>query len=323
MPRARCYHDGVLVAEDFPLSAIARYLAQPGAVVWVHLPSPRSTDLGLIAEQLGLHALALEDATTSERQRPKLDRYIDHLFLSAYLVQFDSDTAELATCELAAFLTRNAFITVSKSGELDLTAVVARWDASTLANDGTCFLLHGLLDHLADGYTEAARSLDEEVDDLQNELFLPGAGQEGIQLRTFMLRKALVQLRHVVVPMQGVLTAIERNDLNLLSAEIVPYLRDVHDHVIQTVGWTDALRELVTGILETTITLQGNRLNIVSKKVTGYAAMIAVPTAVTGFYGQNVPYPGFGQSSGLYASIALIVALSGVLYLLFKSQDWL
>ena len=75
--------------------------------------------------------------------------------------------------------------------------------------------------------------------------------------------------------------------------------------------------------METNLTIQGNRLNIITKKVTSWAAIIAVPTAVTGFYGQNLPYPGFSQESGFITSSVLIVALSGSLYLAFKRKGWL
>jgi magnesium transporter len=75
--------------------------------------------------------------------------------------------------------------------------------------------------------------------------------------------------------------------------------------------------------LETNLTLQGNRLNVITKKVTSWAAIIAVPTAITGFYGQNLPYPGFARMSGLLVSCGLIVAISGGLYVVFKRKDWL
>jgi magnesium transporter len=102
-----------------------------------------------------------------------------------------------------------------------------------------------------------------------------------------------------------------------------PYFQDVYDHVLRATEWTESLRDLVSTILETNLSIQGNRLNTITKKVTSWAAIIAVPTAVTGFYGMNVPYPGFAQHSGVLISTALIVTLSGGLYLLFKRLDWL
>jgi magnesium transporter len=97
----------------------------------------------------------------------------------------------------------------------------------------------------------------------------------------------------------------------------------VYDNVLRATEWTESLRDLVTSVLETNLTIQGNRLNVITKKVTSWAAIIAVPTAITGFYGQNVPYPGFSERSGFYVSTAVIIAFSSLLYVLFKRKAWL
>jgi CorA-like Mg2+ transporter protein len=87
--------------------------------------------------------------------------------------------------------------------------------------------------------------------------------------------------------------------------------------------WTDSLRDLVNSILETNLTIQGNRMNVITKKVTSWAAIIAVPTFITGFYGMNVPYPGFSRTAGLAASITIMAIAELVLYIIFKRKDWL
>jgi magnesium transporter len=221
-------------------------------------------------------------------------------------------------------VTERALVTVRKDDGFDLEAVVARWDSSPdLAKYGVAFLLHGLLDYLVDGYFEAVQSLDDEIEDLEEQLFLPSGKQELVQRRSFDLRKSLVLLRRVVLPMREVVNTLLRRDLHLVDEAMGPYFQDVYDHVLRATEWTESLRDLVSSILETNLTIQGNRLNIITKKVTSYAAIIAVPTAITGFYGQNVPYPGFSHQSGLYSSSILIVGLSALLYFLFRRNDWL
>ena len=139
----------------------------------------------------------------------------------------------------------------------------------------------------------------------------------------FELRKSLVLLRRVVLPMREVVNSLMRRDLQVLDEGMVPYYQDVYDHVLRATEWTESLRDLVSTILETNLTIQGNRMNLVMKKVTSWAAIIAVPTAITGFYGQNVPYPGFAAHWGFWFSTALIIVLSGGLYLGFRRRDWL
>lgn len=323
MSRTRCYHDGVLVDEDFPIEQVSEHLGRSDALLWVDLWSPDITELQLLADELGLHQLAVEDAI-QPHERPKLDRYPDHSFLSAYSAHFDADTGEVSGRAVAAFVTSRALVTIRKDDEFDMDAVVARWDQSSdLIKYGVAFLLHGLLDYLVDGYFEAVQSLDEQIEDLEDRLFVPGAAQEDLQRRSFELRKSLVLLRRVVLPMREVVNTLLRRDLHLIDEAMSPYFQDVYDHVLRATEWTESLRDLVTSILETNLTIQGNRLNIITKKVTSYAAIIAVPTAVTGFYGQNVPYPGFSHIGGFYVSTLLIVGLSGLLYFLFRRNDWL
>src|SRR6266536_945219 len=300
MRHTRLYRDGVLEAKDFPAAEISEYLETPGTVVWLDLCEPDRADLEVISQEFGLHPLAVEDAV-QQRERPKLDRYQDHSFLTAYAVDLDTDTGKLTTSELAAFATTRALITVRKDPKFDIEAVVARWDGSAdLASHGVGFLLWGLLDVIVDGHFTTVQQLDEAIEGLEDLLFdEPSHGGE-VQRRSFELRKSLVLLRRVVLPM-----------------------REVVNTLLRATEWTESLRDLVSTILETNLTIQGNRLNSIMKKVTSWAAIIAVPTAVTGFYGMNVPYPGFGQHAGFVTSMVLLVVLSGGLYLLFKRLDWL
>ena len=319
--RTRRYRGGVLEAEGFPVTEIGDHLRHEGVTVWLDLHDPGVEDLAVLTAEFGLHPLAVEDAVL-RHERPKLDRYPDHLFLSAYAVHLDG--TELVSSELAAFITPRALITVRKDRGFDVDALVERWDDSPdLSVHGVGYLLHGLLDVVVDGHFAAVQSLDDQIELLQDQLFAEdGAGIE-VQRRSFQLRKSLVLLRRVVLPMREVVNTLMRRDLHLLDEEMTHYFQDVYDHVLRATEWTESLRDLVTTILETRLTIQGNRLNEIMKKLTGWAAIIAIPTAVTGFYGQNIPYPGFGQTWGVVASVVLIAAIAGGLYAVFRRRGWL
>ncbi|HET7900035.1 MAG TPA: magnesium transporter CorA family protein [Candidatus Nanopelagicales bacterium] len=313
----------MLTLEDFPVEDISDHLATADAVVWVDLCAPDPDDLAHVAVELGLHRLAVADATDL-RQRPKLDHYASHEFLNMYAVDLDHRDGHLRLSELSAFITRNALITIRKSPDFDIEQVVARWDdLSDLAEHGVGFLLYGLIDHVVDGHFAAVQDLDEEIEALEDLLFDQRTGDEELQRRSFALRKSLVTLRRVVLPMREVVNSLLRRDLDVVTDDMAPYFQDVYDHVLRATEWTESLRDLVTTILETNITLQGNRLNVITKKVTSWAAIIAVPTAITGWYGQNLPYPGFASTSGLITSFLLISVISVGLYITFKRKDWL
>ncbi len=323
MARTRLYRGGKLELENFPVSDISEHVQDPEACVWLDYCAPTREELATIASELSLHPLAVEDVV-SEHQRPKLDRYDSHLFLNAYVVRLDVESGELQTSEIGVFITKHALVTVRKDEGVDIDAIVRHWDDSAeLAVHGVTFLLWGLLDVIVDGHFEAVQSLDTEIEALEDLLFDDTARQVEVQRRSFELRKSLVLLRRVVVPMREVINSVMRRDLHVIDPEMSPYYQDVYDHVLRATDWTESLRDLVTTILETNLAIQGNRMNLVMKKVTSWAAIIAVPTAITGFYGQNLPYPGFSTHWGFWVSTAVIVVVSTLLYLSFRRRDWL
>ncbi|GAA0355362.1 magnesium transporter CorA family protein [Actinoallomurus spadix] len=320
-PRTRVWRDGRLEKENFPADQISDYLAEPDTVVWLDLCAPDSDGLALISDELGLSPLAVEDAV-SGHERPKLDRYDGHLFLNAYSVRLSDDGTQVDKHEISAFITDRALVTVRMDEGFDLDGLLKRWDGSPdLAEYGVAYLLHGLLDLIVDGHFEAVQALDDKIDDLEEDLFadhLPATQQ-----RMYRLRKSLALLRRVVLPMREVVNTLLRRDLKVVPAPMGPYFQDVYDHVLRATEWTDSLRDTVTSLQETRIALQGNHLNLVMKKLTGWAAVIAVPTAITGFYGENVPYPGFGKHWGFVSSIVVLLVTGVALYAVFRKRDWL
>ena len=321
--RTRLYRGGELELEGFPVADISEHLKDDSAVVWLDLRDPDREDLAVLSAEFGLHPVAVEDAV-HDHERPKLDRYRSHLFLAAYAVQLDTVTGELATSELAAFITPRALITVRKDDGMDIGAVVSYWDASPdLAGAGVGYLLYGLIDNVVDGHFAAVQALDDTIEGLEDKLFDENSRGTDVQRRTFELRKSLVLLRRVVLPMREVVNALMRRDLKIVDETLQPYYQDVYDHVLRATEWTESLRDLVTTILETNLTIQSNRMNVITKKVTSWAAIIAVPTFVTGFYGMNVPYPGFSQHSGLAISLAIMIIAAVTLWVVFKRKDWL
>lgn len=322
MATTRLYKNGVLAESDFPVADISTYIGAKGCTVWADFVSPTEADLADIEEELGLHKLAVEDAVHSF-QRPKLDHYDTHLFLAAYAVSLDPDTGELFTTEVKAFITKHVLVTVH-GPDFDMGKVVALWDQeSELSKHGVGFFLWGLLDSIVDGHFDTVQQLDTQIETLEDALFDERPRDREVQRRSFELRKSLVLLRRVVLPMREVVNSIIRRDLEVIDPKIVPYFQDVYDHVLRATEWTESLRDLVTSILETNISIQSNRMNLIMKKVTSWAAIIAVPTAITGFFGQNLNFPGFGTGWGVILSSSVILLTGGLLYLSFKKRDWL
>ncbi len=318
----RAWSGDRLVAEGFPVTQLSERRSN-GELVWLDLLSPSGQDMAVLTEEFGLHPLAIEDAMV-QHERPKLDRYRDHSFFAAYALGASRDGDLLRIGEVAAFITSDALVTVRKSELVPLKPLLARWDdEKQLIGSGVGFLLHGLLDVLVDGHTDAAAVLDEEADGLEDLLFDEQAPSGHLQRRAFALRKALTLLRRAVLPMHEVLASLTRPEMDLVDDRLAPYVRDVRDHVRRNADHVDSLRETLGTILDVNLTLSSNRLNKTIFRLTAYAALLTVTTAITGYFGQNVPYPGIDHPAGFIASTVLLVGAVGGLLVLFWRKGWL
>ena len=323
MSLSRQYRAGVLLEKDFTLEQLREHIRNKDDAAWIDIQDPTPEQMKLIADELDLHELAVADSL-SGRQRAKLDHYDSHLFINLYQGTYHHETSTLNLSEVAIFVTKRAVVTVRKGDGFDIAAVQSRWDESSeLAKYGVAFLLWGILDVVIDGYFDVIQTLDDELEQLEDILFDSKLRDSIIQRRSYALRKALVLLRRAAIPMREVINPLLKHNGDILHNDMMPYYQDIYDHTMRVADWTDSLRDLVTTLLETNLTLQGNRMNMIMKQVTSWAAIIAVPTAITGFYGQNVPYPGYMEPWGAWFSVGSIVVISGALYWTFKKRDWL
>jgi len=331
--RTRLWREGRLEVEDFPIGEVSDHLQEQGALVWLDLCEPDHELLLKLAEELTLDPHAVEDAIASG-ERPKATRHATHTFVTVYGMRLEVGDgtvlhpleSRLKISRVSAFVMSRGIVTVRSSPDFDMDQVVERWeDDPELLKLGPGALLHGLLDVVVDGHFETVQLMDDAIEDLEDGLFDDHAITREIQQRTYRVRKELVEIRRVILPMREVVNAVQRHrtEADGHRSELDGWYSDLYDHVLRAAEWTESLRDMITTVFETNLSLQDARLNTVMKKLTGWAAIIAVPTAVTGWFGQNIPYPGFARPEGLYLSAIVIVVLAGALYITFKRRNWL
>jgi len=319
--RSRVWRNGKVVAENFPFEDISDHIADQKSLVWVDLPSTELPLLAALADEMSMRVDLIEDAL-SEHSRPKLYHYDKFKFLNAYSVSVD-EQGEMSQSQISAFVTHNAIVTVRRDDRFDLAELIQRWDNnSALLACGVGGALHSLLDLIVDGHFDAVQQLDDAIEGIEDGLFAEKPQSKDTQHRAFRMRKSLVQLRRVVLPMRELVGSLEREDARA-DPVLRPYFDELYDHVLRVMEWTESLRDMVSTIFETNLSLADARLNTIMKKLTAWAAIIAVPTAVTGFYGQNVPFPGFAHRAGFLVSTAIIVVAVVGLYITFKRKEWL
>jgi magnesium transporter len=319
----RVYRKGVLEAEGFPVADVSEYLEQPDTIVWVDFCTPAKEQLHELEQELGLHELAVEDAL-GPHQRPKLDYYPTHLFLSCQAVRLNVENGSLDETEIDAFINERWLLTVRKNEGFSLDPVLERWDRSpNLAVNGVSFLLYGLLDTVIDGYFDTIQTFDDYYDEVSEGIFSERPLSPAQQRHWFEMRRAMVRFHRLAVPMREAINSLMRREHSAVTEELYPYYQDVYDHILRVSEASDSLRDLVSTIVETNLSLRDYRQNQIVKKVSSWAAIIAVPALITGYYGMNVPFPGSGRTLGVVIASTLIVVVSGGLYFLFRRRDWL
>jgi magnesium transporter len=328
--RGRVWRKGELVDEDFDFERISDYLEDDSSLTWVDICDPDHARLQALAGELVLDPNAVEDAI-AKSERAKATRYATYTFITVYAVEVKTDAQRagapgcLKIRKISAFVFPHGLITVRSEPGFDVEELVRRWeDSSDLLQYGVSALVHGLLDMIVDEHFEAVQVLDDAMEDLESDLFDDNAINGEVQRATYQIRKDLVELRRIVLPMREVVNSVLRHRKDFhSSAELDSWYDDLYDHVLRASEWTESLRDMVTTIFETNLSLQDARLNNVMKKLTGWAAIIAVPTAVTGYFGQNIPYPGFGKEWGVVLSVGIILGIALGLYVTFRRKGWI
>lgn len=323
----RVWHDGTAV--DLPPDAdqhLAELVASPD-LVWLDIRAPQADWLAGLGRQLGLDQHSVEDALT-ERERPKATRFEMYTFSTVYAAKIEpaGDRPSLVFSRVSAYAWPTTLLTVRMDDRFDPAAVVERWqEDAELVGFGADGLLQGLLDVIIDQHFVVLQYLDDQVEHLIDLTFADKPDLRDLQRKTFRVRAELVGLRRVVAPTRDVIATLIRagQATRHWPVGLLSYYEDINDHVIRASEWQESLRDLVASIFETNLSLNDARMNEVMKKLAAWAAIIAVPTLITGWFGMNVPYWGFSELSGLVMAVGLIAAAAIVLYIVFKRQDWL
>jgi magnesium transporter len=317
---AAAYSAGRKVA-DITIDESDAWAAKPGHFVWIGLHEPDERQLRQLQVRFRLHELALEDALHAH-QRPKVELYGDTTFLvlrTAFLVD-----GHIALGETEVFVGRGYIITVRHGASASYARVRQCAEAAPqrLAN-GEDYVLYALVDFVVDNYLAVVGRLAEEVEALEERLLAPPLDEAKIA-RIYGLRRELQKLRLVVAPTAEVCRRLEHAELPGIDPSFRPYYRDIVDHVNRVLEQIDTLREMLGFAFEASLLLEASRQGAVSRRLAGWAAILAVPTAIAGIYGMNFEHmPELGWRYGYVAVLAVIAVTCAVLFAGFRRAGWI
>jgi magnesium transporter len=291
--------------------------------VWLGLYEPDHALLRRVQAQLGLHDLAIEDAVNAH-QRPKLELYENSLFVVLRTAQRVPGSRRLEFGETHVFVGANYIVTVRHGSLRSHINVRHRCETTPqLLTKGPGYVLYAIMDFVVDQFLPIVSDIEEEVQDLEDLVFgQPTAGDA--TARIYHLKRDLVALRRAVSPLVDVCNRLMRFDLPNIPEDTKPYFRDVYDHVLRVNESIDTQRELLSTALEAHLSVLSVAQNEQMRRITAWAAMIAVPTMIAGIYGMNFAnMPELGWAYGYYLSLGVMALACFGLYVGFRRSGWL
>ncbi|MFF5043849.1 magnesium and cobalt transport protein CorA [Streptomyces nigra] len=324
------YQDGRRVPESVDVAdALKRVRKRGGGFVWLGLHEPTAEEFTGIAELFALHPLAVEDAVEAH-QRPKLERYDDTLFAvfkTVCYVEHEELTATsevVDTGEIMLFVGHDFVITVrhGRHGSLGPLREELEANAEQLTQ-GPAAVLHAIADHVVDDYLSVIDSVQEDIDKVETDVFAED-GARADPGRIYQLKRELLELKRAVVPLSRPLEELATVPIRVVAPEIQAYFRDVSDHLLRAKEQLFSFDELLNSILQAHLAQVTVAQNEDMRKITAWAAIVAVPTMVCGVYGMNFEHmPELRWTFGYPLVLAVISVACVVLYRGFRRNGWL
>ncbi len=314
------YRDGVREDTSHDVNSLETALASlhgENDFIWIGMFEPSAAELAVIGGPLKLHPLAIEDAVEAH-QRPKVERYDDHLFMSIKTVTYDDDDIE--TAEVNVFLGPNYLLTVRHGKGHDLRAV--RHRAETQDHElehGPTAALYAVVDSVVDDYEKVAQELEIDVQEVEASVF--STGRTSDSSRIYRLKREALEFRRAVLPLRE---PVNRFAAGAMPEEARPYFRDIGDHLSRVAESIDATDHLLDNALNAHLAQLSIQQNDDMRKLAAGATLFAVPTMIAGVYGMNFQHmPELRWQYGYPLAVGAMLALCVFIVWRFRKSGWL
>lgn len=299
---------------------------EPGTVVWIGLHEPTAQEFGRVAQEFGLHELAVR-AAVEANQRPKLERHGSVRFLVLRSARYHEASATADFGEVHVLVGDGFVISVRHGRASQLDGVRAALEARPdLLRLGESVITHAIIDRVVDDYGPVVTRIENDIDEIEDDVF---DGSAAASRRIYELTREVIEFQRAVRALPEIVGRLMSHDE--AGEEERRYLRDVQDHAIRVRERTAGFRELLQNILNVNLTLETKALSEASiaqneevKKISAWAAILFAPTLVGTVYGMNFEHmPELGWRIGYPIALAMMVAVGLMLFGVFRSRRWI
>lgn len=330
------YVDGKRMEAQGSLDEMYESCQAAHGIAWIGLYKPTTNEFVRIAEEFGLHELAVEDAIQAH-QRAKVERYGDTLFVVLRAAKYLDRPETVEFAELHIFVGPDFVVTVRHGSGPDLSRVRRRMEAEPdILRRGTEAILYAILDRVVDDYEPVVRGLENDIDEIESEVF---GGNPDVTRRTYELAREVIEFQRATKPLVGMLSGLMMGaGKRGVDSELQQYLRDVQDHAIHVQEEVAGYRELLQNVLSVNLSVvslaQNDEIKALTeasiaqndevKRLSAWAAILFAPTLIGTIYGMNFDHqPELHWRLGYPLSLVMMFLVSWVMWAAFKRRGWL
>jgi magnesium transporter len=301
---------------------ISELRADQENIIWADVSDPTSLDFEELAEEFGFHHLSIEDCQNAH-QRPKVEEYTGYYFIVLYEAELAGPNDRLELRELNIFLGKNYLVTVHSRPIRAIATASRLWHEWTdRAEQGAGLLAYLLIDGIVDDYLPLLDIMSERMDDLEDSIF--GVWRAEVIEEIFSIKKKLLYLRRSITPLRDVFNMMLRREQPIFPRETHVYFQDVFDHLIRVADTIDTLRDMLSSTMDAYLSVSGNRMNKVMKRLTSISTILMSMTLIAGIYGMNfVLMPELRWRFGYIFALISMVGVGLALYVYLKKVKWI
>jgi magnesium transporter len=316
--------DATQVEEGFKVEQLPELLRDETLVLWVDMEAPTLDDDNVLLNIFKFHPLTVEDCRAN-RHHPKVEEFPDYLYYILHGVRTDASPERFNTIELDGFLSRNYVVTYHHEPLRSVDVVKQRVRSSPIAcQRGSAYLLHQIIDQIVDDYQPVMDDFDERISQLEDDIFKTHRPNDKILEEVLGLKRSILRLRRISSKQLDVLYRMSHGQFQLIGGPVLPFYRDIYDHLVRVTDLAENYRDLIGGALDAYLSVVSNRLNEIMKVLTIFSAIMLPLTFITGFFGMNLPEITGIHSHTVYAGLWLgMIAIIVLMLYLFYRRGWI
>lgn len=319
------YSEGSDAVEQLhDVKLIPELLKAENLMFWVDFEAPTEADDHVLLDVFKFHPLTVEDCRAN-RHHPKVEEFPDYLYFIVHAIRTDSSPDRFNTVELDGYLGQNFVVTYHHEQFASIEKVKQSVRVSPVTcQRGAPFLLHHIIDNIVDEYLPVMDDFDERINDLEDNIFSLRRPNNEILEEILGLKRSLLRVKRISSKQLEVLYRMSHGQFKLISGSVLPFFRDIFDHLVRVTDLAESYRDLISGSLEAYLSVVSNRLNEIMKVLTIFSAIMLPLTFIAGVYGMNFDnMPELHSRFGYYVVwIIMIVVAIGMLYFFWR-RGWI